>query len=316
MLRVARRIGDELGISVRTTFLGAHALPPEFAGRADDYIDAVCDMAAAPACAKAWSMRSMRSASASASRRRRRGACSKRRARSGLPVKLHADQLSDLRRRGAGRGIRRPVGRPCRTHQRSRRARDGASRHRRGAAAGRLPLSCAKPKLPPLDAFRAARRADGGRDRLQSRHLAAAVAAPGDAAGLHAFPADAGGSAARRDRARRARARLARSRHPARRACAPTSCIGTSRHPAELCYWLGGRWPRRVYAGGCVPVGSGITASFHPEIACMRLTFALFLVCRVAAERPRLRRAAPRGASALAHDAIDRRYAHRRARAN
>ena len=43
MLRVARRIGRELGVRVRTTFLGAHALPPEFAGRADDYIDAVCD---------------------------------------------------------------------------------------------------------------------------------------------------------------------------------------------------------------------------------------------------------------------------------
>ena len=43
MLRVARRIGETLGITVRTTFLGAHALPPEFAGRADDYIDAVCD---------------------------------------------------------------------------------------------------------------------------------------------------------------------------------------------------------------------------------------------------------------------------------
>ena len=42
-LRVARQVGDTLGITVRTTFLGAHALPPEFAGRADDYIAAVCD---------------------------------------------------------------------------------------------------------------------------------------------------------------------------------------------------------------------------------------------------------------------------------
>src|SRR3546814_10708193 len=32
MLRVARQVGDELGIQVRATFLGAHALPPEFAG--------------------------------------------------------------------------------------------------------------------------------------------------------------------------------------------------------------------------------------------------------------------------------------------
>jgi imidazolonepropionase len=41
-LRVARRLGRELGIDVRTTCLAAHALPPEFAGRADDYIDFVC----------------------------------------------------------------------------------------------------------------------------------------------------------------------------------------------------------------------------------------------------------------------------------
>ena len=41
-LRVARRLGAELPLDVRTTFLGAHTLPPEFEGRADDYIDAIC----------------------------------------------------------------------------------------------------------------------------------------------------------------------------------------------------------------------------------------------------------------------------------
>lgn len=37
-LRTARALGRERAVTVRTTFLGAHALPPEFAGRADDYI--------------------------------------------------------------------------------------------------------------------------------------------------------------------------------------------------------------------------------------------------------------------------------------
>jgi len=37
-LRVARALGQERAVTVRTTFLGAHAVPPEFAGRADDYI--------------------------------------------------------------------------------------------------------------------------------------------------------------------------------------------------------------------------------------------------------------------------------------
>jgi imidazolonepropionase len=41
-LRVARRLGRELPLSVRTTCLSAHALPPEFDGRADDYITALC----------------------------------------------------------------------------------------------------------------------------------------------------------------------------------------------------------------------------------------------------------------------------------
>jgi imidazolonepropionase len=41
-LRVARRLGVTQRMEVKTTFLGAHALPPEFDGRPDDYITAVC----------------------------------------------------------------------------------------------------------------------------------------------------------------------------------------------------------------------------------------------------------------------------------
>ncbi len=39
MLQVARRLAEQRPVNVQTTFLAAHALPPEFAGRADDYID-------------------------------------------------------------------------------------------------------------------------------------------------------------------------------------------------------------------------------------------------------------------------------------
>ena len=42
-LRVARRLGASCGLTVSTTYLAAHALPPEYEGRADAYIDAVCD---------------------------------------------------------------------------------------------------------------------------------------------------------------------------------------------------------------------------------------------------------------------------------
>jgi imidazolonepropionase len=41
-LSVARRLGRTMALTVRTTYLAAHALPPEFEGRSDDYVDAVC----------------------------------------------------------------------------------------------------------------------------------------------------------------------------------------------------------------------------------------------------------------------------------
>ena len=43
LLRVARRLGRDLGITVRTTYLGAHVVPPEYADRRDDYLTLVCD---------------------------------------------------------------------------------------------------------------------------------------------------------------------------------------------------------------------------------------------------------------------------------
>jgi imidazolonepropionase len=43
ILRVARALGKRLSINVRTTLLAAHAVPPEFQGRSDDYISNVCD---------------------------------------------------------------------------------------------------------------------------------------------------------------------------------------------------------------------------------------------------------------------------------
>lgn len=94
-LRVARRLGERHPVTVRTTFLGAHALPPEFEGQADAYIDSVIAMVEAVARAgladavdafcenigftPAQTARVFEAARAH-----------------GLPVKLHAEQLSDL----------------------------------------------------------------------------------------------------------------------------------------------------------------------------------------------------------------------------
>lgn len=96
MLRVARRLGRARNVAVRTTFLGAHAVPPEFAGRADDYltdaalpalraahaeglVDAVDAFCEGIAFSPAQVARVFDQAHAL-----------------GLPVKLHAEQLSNL----------------------------------------------------------------------------------------------------------------------------------------------------------------------------------------------------------------------------
>jgi len=96
MLRAARRIGRELPVNVATTFLGAHALPPEFAGRADDYIDEVCRMIAplaAEGLADAVDVFCERIGFSYEQTERVFKAAQAH----GLPVKLHAEQLSDQR---------------------------------------------------------------------------------------------------------------------------------------------------------------------------------------------------------------------------
>jgi imidazolonepropionase len=94
-LRVARRIGPALGIDVRTTCLAAHALPPEFTGRADDYIDRVCSTIL-PAVVRAGLADAVdafcdRIGFTPEQTDRVFAAAAKL----GLPIKLHAEQLSD-----------------------------------------------------------------------------------------------------------------------------------------------------------------------------------------------------------------------------
>jgi imidazolonepropionase len=95
MLRVARRIGELLPVDVATTFLGAHALPPEFAGRAHDYIDEICERMLPPL-ARAGLVDAVdafcdRIGFTNEQTARVFDAA----ARLGLPVKVHAEQLSD-----------------------------------------------------------------------------------------------------------------------------------------------------------------------------------------------------------------------------
>jgi imidazolonepropionase len=97
MLRVARRLDKHVPANIVTSFLGAHALPPEYAGRSDDYIDLICEKALPAAVAEgladavdafcegiAFSPKQVEKVFDAARLHN-------------LPVKLHAEQLSDLK---------------------------------------------------------------------------------------------------------------------------------------------------------------------------------------------------------------------------
>jgi len=93
-LRCARAVAQALGLTVQTTCLAAHAIPPEFEGRANAYIDAVCTWL------PQWHAQGLVDAvdafcehiAFSPDQVRRVFECARA---LGLPVKLHAEQLSD-----------------------------------------------------------------------------------------------------------------------------------------------------------------------------------------------------------------------------
>ena len=96
ILRVIRRLGDTLPVTVRSTCLAAHALPPEYKDRADDYIDLICNemlpALAAEGLVDAVDAYCEYLAFSPAQVER----VFKVAQGLGLPVKLHAEQLSSL----------------------------------------------------------------------------------------------------------------------------------------------------------------------------------------------------------------------------
>ena len=253
MLRVARRIGDALGIRVRTTYLGAHALPPEFAGRADDYIDAVCRWLPAlhaEGLVDAVDAFCERIGFTAAQTQRVFEA-----ARAlGIPVKLHADQLSD----GGGAALVAGFAGLSADHVEYTSEAGVAALKQAGSVAVLLPGAfhvLRETKLPPLDAFRAhgvpmavATDCNPGTSPLQSLRLAMSLACthfrltPEEA--LRGATVHAAGALGLEDRGRLVvgqRADFVRWR------------IG---QPAQLAYWLGGDLVSAVHAGGRLIVGA------------------------------------------------------------
>ena len=155
MLRAARRLAALRPVRIRTTFLGAHAVPPEFRGRADAYIDDIClpalDAAAAEGLADAVD-----------------GFCEgiaftpgqiarvfDRAAAHGLPVKLHAEQLSHL----GGAELAAARGALSADHLEWLDEAGAAAMAASGTVAMLLPgafYTLRETKVPPVEALRAA----------------------------------------------------------------------------------------------------------------------------------------------------------------
>ena len=153
-LRVARILDVELSLTVRATCLAAHALPPEFDGRADDYIDAVCawlPVLHAEGLVDAVDAFCETIAFTPAQTRRVFDA-----ARAlGLPVKLHAEQLSDQ----GGAALAASYGALSCDHLEGLSADGVAAMARSGSVAVLLPGAfyfLRETRLPPVQALREA----------------------------------------------------------------------------------------------------------------------------------------------------------------
>lgn len=95
MLEVARRLGDASSVDIRTTLLAAHTVPPEFEGDADGYIDLICDTLLPPVAEQGLADAVDAYCESIAFSGPQIAKLFDAATKLGLPVKLHADQLSD-----------------------------------------------------------------------------------------------------------------------------------------------------------------------------------------------------------------------------
>ena len=247
MLRVARRIGAELGITVRTTFLGAHALPPEFADDADAYVGACCfwlrelhglglvDAVDGFCEGIGFSPGQMRVVFEEARAL-------------GLPVKLHADQLSDLH----GAALVAQFEGLSADHLEYSNATAVQAMASNGTVAVLLPGAfhvLRETRLPPMQALRDAGVAmavstdlNPGTSPLQSLRLAMSLACTH----FKLTPAEA----LRGATVNAARALGLDDRGCLRLGMRADLALWELDHPAELSYWLGGNPLRSMVIGG------------------------------------------------------------------
>jgi imidazolonepropionase len=248
MLRVARRLGRELGITVRTSFLGLHALPPEYNGKREDYVTFVCDdilpTLASEKLVDAVDAFCETIGFTHAETRR----LFERAKALGLPVKLHAEQLSDM----DGAALVAEYGGLSADHLEHLSESGIAAMAAAGTVAALLPgafYALRETRLPPIELLRRhhvpmaiATDCNPGTSPLLSLRLAAGMGCtlfrltPEEALrGITVNAARALGLSDRGTLAVGQRADLV---------------VWNVRQPAELCYWIGGDLVRQVWLAG------------------------------------------------------------------
>lgn len=256
MLEVARRLAGACGVHVRTTFLGAHMVPPEYAGRSDDYIDLVVDTmlpeVAAAGLADAVDVFCERLAFTSEQAARVLAAAR----RLGLPVKVHADQLSD----GGGAVLAAGHGALSADHLEHASPDGIAAMARSGTVAVLLPGAAhvlGETTIPPVAALRAAgvpmavaTDANPGTSPLLSLPLAMHLAC----VGFRLTPHEALRGATVHAAAALGLSGEAGVLAPGARA---DLVVWDATRPAELVYWMGADLARVVVVAGAVAVGVG-----------------------------------------------------------
>ena len=245
----ARALGQRNSISVQTTLLGAHALPPEFAGRADDYVDFVCNEmlptiahgnladAVDAFCddigfTRAQTQRIFEAA-----------------ARHGLPVKLHAEQLSNQQ----GAALAAKFGALSADHLEYLDAAGVAAMANAGTVAVLLPGAyyvLRETRLPPIQLLRESAVAIAVASDLNpgtspivslqaNMHLACTLFRLTPTEVLRGVTVNA----ARALGLQQARGTLAIGQRA-------DWCVWNVSTPTELCYWMGGVRPTRIVANG------------------------------------------------------------------
>lgn len=249
MLAAARELASRLPITVRTSCLAAHALPPEFSDRSDDYIDWICETLLPRAASLSDAVDGFCESIAFSPGQIRRVFESARRL--GLPVKLHADQLSDL----GGAALAAEFDALSADHLEYTDEAGVAAMARAGTVAVLLPgafYSLGESHLPPVASFRAhgvpmavATDLNPGSSPLRSPLLTMNMACtlfrltPAESlAGMTRNAAKALGLGASHG-----------TLEVGKRA---DFAVWALSHPAELCYWIGGNPLRQLVRGGTI----------------------------------------------------------------